>query len=112
MQKFASTSKFGTLHCCNVLCLQHGGGNNCRQSDVTVTAWLSSMSGEIRGSWNHPHCNWIQLRHATACWLTNIRAYAVSQLKLFRKHKKVKKKICAETVRAVARKLILWADEG
>jgi len=35
-KQFASMRKFMTLHCCNVVCLQHGGGNYCRQNDVIV----------------------------------------------------------------------------
>ena len=35
-QQFASMLKFTTLHRCNVLFLQHGGGNHCRQNYVIV----------------------------------------------------------------------------
>jgi len=41
---------FATLHCFSVVYLQHGGGNYCRYSDVTVNPskrWRDQVCGVI-----------------------------------------------------------------
>jgi len=49
-QQSAAITKFPTLHCCNAVYLQHGGGNCWGQNDVTVTPCIPLRANTIDDS--------------------------------------------------------------
>jgi len=52
-QQFASACEFTTLHCCNAIYLQHGGGDCCRKNYVTHHVYNDSDNIIDTNTWIH-----------------------------------------------------------
>jgi len=98
-KRLASTCKFTMLHCCNIVCLQDGGGSCCKQNDVILTPCirplklfylpfllLTNLQFSCKGFLQSVHFDWRIIPHTTVCMYTTLHccnaiAYAQGTVK-------------------------------